>query len=383
MTSVPVDLNNPPAAEAMSFANKRPCSSSPQEATTAVISPRPTARPTTLPAAGLELNQPAILQNPPATTSFQSYLLLHNVGKKQNFGQLLRSAMAFGVTEVGVVGAKKIADLQLFGNQGTCSHCDFRFFDTLHDAKTYFCEEKNAELCGIEISNTSRPVIAKMMTTRQMNYLRNCKDGGGSTSSSCSKNRNCDTKLQPQQEYTTNYESKADADAGENLEAQQPESRSLFQMHFPFTKSTVFMLGNEGSGMSEQQIKICDFLVHIPQHSKKTASLNVAVAGSIVLHHFAIFADFAETGIIGEKFELEEPRSKVDKFKNPTDAEKQEIERKRQMRKRKREEVEDDCVEGGGVAVVVDGAQLPDDQMIVDSESPAGPEPSASEYGGA
>lgn len=88
----------------------------------------------------------------------KSFLLLNNVGKKHNFGQLIRSAMAFGASEVGVVGAKKIQDLQLFGNQGTAGHCDFRFFDTLRQAQDYF-HSRNAEICGIEIGKDCRSVF--------------------------------------------------------------------------------------------------------------------------------------------------------------------------------------------------------------------------------
>eukprot|EP00918_Siedleckia_nematoides_P058185 GHVU01126915.1.p3 GENE.GHVU01126915.1~~GHVU01126915.1.p3 ORF type:complete len:197 (-),score=32.41 GHVU01126915.1:1475-2065(-) len=54
-----------------------------------------------------------------------------------------------------------------------------------------------------------------------------------------------------------------------------------------FGGSTAFLLGNEGTGMTPQQAAVCDEFVYIPQYSGATASLNVAVAGSIVLHHFA------------------------------------------------------------------------------------------------
>ena len=52
------------------------------------------------------------------------------------------------------------------------------------------------------------------------------------------------------------------------------------------------MVGNEGEGLNQNQIDICDQFVYIPQHTGKIASLNVAVAGSIVLHHFAVWAKY-------------------------------------------------------------------------------------------
>lgn len=54
-----------------------------------------------------------------------------------------------------------------------------------------------------------------------------------------------------------------------------------------WTRPVAFMLGNEGSGMSDRQKAVCDRFVYIPQYSAATASLNVAVAGGIIFHAFA------------------------------------------------------------------------------------------------
>lgn len=54
-----------------------------------------------------------------------------------------------------------------------------------------------------------------------------------------------------------------------------------------WTKDVAFLLGNEGTGLSEKQKTICDRMVFIPQYSNATASLNVAVAASIVFYEFA------------------------------------------------------------------------------------------------
>lgn len=59
-----------------------------------------------------------------------------------------------------------------------------------------------------------------------------------------------------------------------------PNSRPI-QEH-PFQGHTLFLLGNEGSGLNSTQIAMCDHFVYIPQYTDKTASLNVAIAGSIV-----------------------------------------------------------------------------------------------------
>ncbi|KAK9833343.1 hypothetical protein WJX81_008210 [Elliptochloris bilobata] len=77
------------------------------------------------------------------------------------------------------------------------------------------------------------------------------------------------------------------------------------QLH-PFHGPTAFMLGNEGSGLSAEEVTACDSLVYIPQHGPGTASLNVAVAASIVLHHFAVWAGFPERSRTDAKFDVGE-----------------------------------------------------------------------------
>jgi tRNA(Leu) C34 or U34 (ribose-2'-O)-methylase TrmL len=78
----------------------------------------------------------------------------------------------------------------------------------------------------------------------------------------------------------------------------------------PFEGPTVFMLGNEGQGLNQKQIDLCDDLVYIPQYGKGTASLNVSNAAAIVLHRYAVWAQFEEQTIEGEKF-LVEPEAQV------------------------------------------------------------------------
>eukprot|EP00930_Biecheleria_cincta_P036651 TRINITY_DN25115_c0_g1_i1.p1 TRINITY_DN25115_c0_g1~~TRINITY_DN25115_c0_g1_i1.p1 ORF type:complete len:245 (+),score=59.78 TRINITY_DN25115_c0_g1_i1:45-779(+) len=197
----------------------------------------------------------------------QSYLLLFNVGKKQNFGTLLRSACAFGVSEVLVVGAKKIAT---FGNQGTSAHAKMVHCETLEAAKAELAA-RGAKICGIEIDDGAQPVVAH-----------------------------------------------------------------------PFSGPTAFMLGNEGVGMTPAQRAACDFFVYIPQHTGATASLNVAVAGSIVLHHFATWAAMPEHPRCGEKFVVDPARSALEKFEHPTEAEKAEMDRKRADRAAKRRKEDDE-----------------------------------------
>eukprot|EP00775_Hariotina_reticulata_P013300 gene13300-13429_t len=72
----------------------------------------------------------------------------------------------------------------------------------------------------------------------------------------------------------------------------------------PFTGNTAFMLGDEGQGLSEKQMQLCDGFVYISQYGEGTASLNVAVAASIVLHNFAVWAQYPEREREGAKFQV-------------------------------------------------------------------------------
>jgi hypothetical protein len=58
----------------------------------------------------------------------------------------------------------------------------------------------------------------------------------------------------------------------------------------------------QGDGLSPQQEAICDGFVYIPQYGPGTASLNVTVAASIVLHSFALWAGYQERAREGVKF---------------------------------------------------------------------------------
>lgn len=161
----------------------------------------------------------------------ESYVIVHNIAKRHNVGTLARSATAFGVSELILIGRR---DFNSFGSHGSTSHLRFRHFYSLSDAKS-FLKDKDCDICGVEITDTASPV----------------------------------------------------------------------NQH-PFQRSTAFLLGNEGSGLSAKECEVCDFFIYIPQYGCGTASLNVTVAASIVLHHFGVWAGFAERTREGNKFVVAE-----------------------------------------------------------------------------
>lgn len=64
----------------------------------------------------------------------ESYVVVHNIAKRHNVGTLARSATAFGVTELILVGRR---DFNAFGSHGSTSHLRFRHFHSLLDARNF------------------------------------------------------------------------------------------------------------------------------------------------------------------------------------------------------------------------------------------------------
>lgn len=58
----------------------------------------------------------------------------------------------------------------------------------------------------------------------------------------------------------------------------------------PFTDAIAFMPGNEGTGMSIYQKEVSDSFIYIPQYGSGTASLNVYVATTLILHRYNLWA---------------------------------------------------------------------------------------------
>lgn len=156
----------------------------------------------------------------------RSYLVLFNIAKKANIGNLLRTANAFAVSEVLVVGKRNFHEFGAFGTSRTLRK---RHFYSLDDGCRHL-RERNCLILGVEITETATPVTET-----------------------------------------------------------------------PFRQDTAFMVGNEGEGLTEQQLARCDGFIYVPQYGT-AASLNVNVATAIVLHHFAVWAGFPESQRSGSKF---------------------------------------------------------------------------------
>ena len=172
--------------------------------------------------------------------TYDFYLLIYNISKKNNIGTLIRSASAFNVKKVLVLGENKKVLKKFFGSQGTVKKTEFLFFE---DSKTLkeFCKENKIFICGIEIGEESKPIQSQ-----------------------------------------------------------------------PFKGNTLFVLGNEGLGMNRKQKEILDHSVYIPQYSSKTGSLNVAIAASIIFHHFGVWANYKEATFTSSKFDVQYIKGGID-----------------------------------------------------------------------
>lgn len=83
-----------------------------------------------------------------------SYLIINNISKKKNIGNLVRSASAFGIKEIIVVSRNKF---ELFGAHGSNKHIKIVQFFKLEDAVLYL-KERNVFICGIEILPESESI---------------------------------------------------------------------------------------------------------------------------------------------------------------------------------------------------------------------------------
>ncbi len=77
----------------------------------------------------------------------RSYLVVFNVAKKQNVGGLIRTANAFGASEVVVVGRRAFREL---GACGTSTGVAKRHFYRLGDACAHL-RDQGCAICGVEI----------------------------------------------------------------------------------------------------------------------------------------------------------------------------------------------------------------------------------------
>jgi len=167
------------------------------------------------------------------------YLVLHAIGKERNIGSLMRSAVAFNVSEILVCGSNT-RSVSTFGSKGTHRYAKIREFPGkggLQCAAAWL-RENGVDLFGLEIDTE-----AKNLTV----------NWGG---------------------------------------AHRKDSPSPL-----FKRSSAIMPGNETDGLTPFQKSLCAAsggFIYVPQFGNGTASLNVGVACAIAMCSFAVWANFPE-----------------------------------------------------------------------------------------
>lgn len=82
------------------------------------------------------------------------YVLLFNIAKKNNLGNLIRTANAFGAEEIIVVGKR---NYHQFGSFGTAKRSRKRHFYSLDQALEYL-GQLGCCICGVEIAPNAQPI---------------------------------------------------------------------------------------------------------------------------------------------------------------------------------------------------------------------------------
>lgn len=181
---------------------------------------------------------------PPAPAAHaRLFLIVNNVQKVKNIKNMLVSASAFGASEVFVVGQRKFefAAHESF-LRALC--VPVTRVSSLADCRA-LCVERGIRIAGVEIMDSARSIL--------------------------------DAPFVGDTAFIMGNEVRWCMCVSDNESMEAPNGCVLGR-------------SRQGSGMNAAQVAICDDFVIIPQYGGGTASLNVTVAASIVMHSFAVWA---------------------------------------------------------------------------------------------
>lgn len=85
---------------------------------------------------------------------FKSSIVLFNISKSNNFGEIIRTADALGVSEILIVGRKRFTK---YGHFGTDDSRKRKHFFTL-DAAADYLHGQEYKMIGLEIGSDSTPI---------------------------------------------------------------------------------------------------------------------------------------------------------------------------------------------------------------------------------
>ena len=177
-------------------------------------------------------------------TVSKSILIITNISKRANVRSLLQVGVAFGCTKIFVVGQKAF-------NFTTCSDGD----DSTSNNSTAVVSDIPKHL--IQVFQSRIIAIERF-----------------------DKWHDCVSHLREHSILLIGVEIHEDAKTIQEI------CHKLDSANNTGGKDVAFLMGNEGTGLQDKQMKSCDMFCRIPQYGSGTASLNVYVAASIILYHF-------------------------------------------------------------------------------------------------
>lgn len=183
------------------------------------------------------------------------YLIITNISKRQNVKNLLQIAAAYGCTTVFVVGQRAFE----FDPDAEGTDVPSGIRNGVRNGKMQIVKFDKLDHCIKHIKSMPCCYIESVATEKTNVDTENVRVNNND---------------QPLNRPTIPIIGVEIDNSSKNIEAE------------PFNSSVAFMMGNEGSGMSEKQMAACDGFVRISQHGGGTASLNVSVAAGLVLHRF-------------------------------------------------------------------------------------------------
>ena len=235
------------------------------------------------------------------------HFIVQNVSKKHNIGTICRNCTAFDVTSMHLVGN---AHYNVFGSHGSDAHVRIEHHPTLEECRETMKEKlKCAEILGVEITEESEDVSEYTFKGNTAFVLGMCVRY---------RSMFCCSIVVVRESFSLLFVFRDEEDrhvcmyvcvcvclcvyvSRVSFPCSLSLSLSVTDVHLALARAAHY-IGNEGQGMTPQQKRICDGFVYIKQYGPGTASLNVAVASSIVMHEFAKYYTYTERERDGEKF---------------------------------------------------------------------------------
>jgi rRNA methylases len=187
----------------------------------------------------------------------EPYLIISNISKKPNIKSLMKNAVAFGVKTIYVAGQKKFHFNGRASVESSSSH--------------HHQDEQKEEKEKSDVPTVLRPMIQSgQVQIIQYDKLQDCIEHLHTLGIKV-----MGVEIDPSALDVEDTDKCFECAGGGGGNSSSRGASGI-----------AFMMGNEGTGMNQKQMSLCDGFVKISQYGGGTASLNVSVAAAIVLQRF-------------------------------------------------------------------------------------------------